>query len=163
LLYTHLTSKYIFDLKEMDIYWCTADIGWITGHSHIVYGPLSNGATILMFEGIPTHPEPDRFWKIVEGYKANISYTAPTAIRALMKLGRKWLDKHDLSSLMRILGTVGEPINPEAWMWYYQVIGGQRCPVMDTWWQTETGGILITPLPGPFPPNPALLQSLSLE
>lgn len=153
LLYTHLTSKYIFDLKEMDIYWCTADIGWITGHSYIVYGPLSNGATTLMFEGIPTHPEPDRFWKIVEDYKVNIFYTAPTAIRALMKLGRKWPDKHDLSSL-RILGTVGEPINPEAWIWYYQVIGGQRCPVMDTWWQTETGGILITPLPGAIPTKP---------
>lgn len=153
LLYTHLTSKYIFDLKEMDIYWCTADIGWITGHSYIVYGPLSNGATTLMFEGIPTHPEPNRFWKIVEDYKVNIFYTAPTAIRALMKLGRKWPDKHDLSSL-RILGTVGEPINPEAWIWYYQVIGGQRCPVMDTWWQTETGGILITPLPGAIPTKP---------
>lgn len=153
LLYTHLTSKYIFDLKEMDIYWCTADIGWITGHSYIVYGPLSNGATALMFEGIPTHPEPDRFWKIVEDYKVNIFYTAPTAIRALMKLGRKWPDKHDLSSL-RILGTVGEPINPEAWIWYHQVIGGQRCPVMDTWWQTETGGILITPLPGAIPTKP---------
>ena len=153
LLYAHLTSKYIFDLKEMDIYWCTADIGWITGHSYIVYGPLSNGATTLMFEGIPTHPEPDRFWKIVEDYKVNIFYTAPTAIRALMKLGRKWPDKHDLSSL-RILGTVGEPINPEAWIWYHQVIGGQRCPVMDTWWQTETGGILISPLPGAIPTKP---------
>ncbi|MES0341814.1 MAG: acetate--CoA ligase, partial [Candidatus Humimicrobiaceae bacterium] len=153
LLYTHLTSKYIFDLKEMDIYWCTADIGWITGHSYIVYGPLSNGATTLMFEGIPTHPEPDRFWEIVEDYKVNIFYTAPTAIRALMKLGRKWPDKHDLSSL-RILGTVGEPINPKAWMWYYQVIGGEHCPVVDTWWQTETGGILITPLPGAIPTKP---------
>jgi acetyl-CoA synthetase len=153
LLYTHLTSKYIFDLKEMDIYWCTADIGWITGHSYIVYGPLSNGATTLMFEGIPTHPEPDRFWKIVQDYKVNIFYTAPTAIRALMRLGDKWPNKHDLSSL-RILGTVGEPINPEAWMWYYKVIGGEHCPVIDTWWQTETGGILITPLPGATPTKP---------
>jgi acetyl-CoA synthetase len=153
LLYTHLTAKYIFDIKDSDIYWCTADIGWITGHSYIVYGPLSNGATVLMFEGIPTYPQPDRFWKIVEDYKVNIFYTAPTAIRALMKLGDKWPYSHDLSSL-KILGTVGEPINPEAWMWYYNIIGKKRCPIMDTWWQTETGGILISPLPGAIPTKP---------
>ena len=152
-LYTHLTSKWIFDLKHSDIYWCTADIGWITGHSYIVYGPLSNGATVLMFEGIPAYPRPDRFWKILEDYKVNIFYTAPTAIRALMRLGNKWPDLHDLSSL-RILGTVGEPINPEVWMWYYNVIGRGRCPIMDTWWQTETGGILIAPLPGAIPTKP---------
>lgn len=153
LLYTHLTSKYIFDIKDSDIYWCTADIGWITGHSYIVYGPLSNGATSLMFEGIPTYPKPDRFWKIVDDYKVNIFYTAPTAIRALMRLGDEWPNKHDLSSI-RILGTVGEPINPKAWMWYYTVIGKERCPVLDTWWQTETGGIMITPLPGAIPTRP---------
>jgi len=153
LLYTHLTSKLIFDIKDNDLYWCTADIGWITGHSYIVYGPLSNGATVMMFEGIPTYPQPNRFWKIIEDYKVNIFYTAPTAIRALMRLGNRLPDSHDLSSL-RILGTVGEPINPEAWMWYYQVIGKERCPVMDTWWQTETGGILISPLPGAIPTKP---------
>lgn len=153
LLYTHLTSKLIFDLKDTDIYWCTADIGWITGHSYVVYGPLSNGATSLMFEGVPTYPRPNRFWKIIEDYKVNIFYTAPTAIRALMRLGDEWPNSHDLSSL-RILGTVGEPINPQAWMWYYKVIGKERCPVMDTWWQTETGGILITPLPGAIPTKP---------
>lgn len=153
LLYAHLTSKWIFDLKDIDIYWCTADIGWITGHSYVVYGPLSNGATSLMFEGIPTYPKPDRYWKIIEDYKVNIFYTAPTAIRALMRLGDQWPKAHDLSSL-RILGSVGEPINPEAWMWYYRVIGQERCPIMDTWWQTETGGILITPLPGAIPTKP---------
>lgn len=153
MVYVHLTSKLIFDLKDEDIFWCTADIGWITGHSYIVYGPLSNGATVLMFEGVPTYPEPDRFWKIVEDYGVTVFYTAPTAIRALMRLGDKWPGKHDLSSL-RILGTVGEPINPEAWMWYHEVIGRTRCPVMDTWWQTETGGILITPLPGALPTRP---------
>jgi acetyl-CoA synthetase len=153
LLYTHLTSKFIFDIKESDIYWCTADIGWITGHSYIIYGPLSNGATALMFEGIPTYPEPNRFWKIIEDYKVNIFYTAPTAIRALMRLGDEWPKKHDLSSL-RILGTVGEPINPKTWLWYYRVIGKEKCPVMDTWWQTETGGILISPLPGAIPTKP---------
>jgi len=152
-LYTHLTSKWIFDIKHSDIYWCTADIGWITGHSYIVYGPLSNGATVLMFEGVPTYPKPDRFWKIIEDYKVNIFYTAPTAIRALMRLGDGLPGSHDLSSL-RVLGTVGEPINPEAWMWYYRVIGGKNCPVVDTWWQTETGGILITPLPGAIPTKP---------
>ncbi len=147
LLQTHLTFKYIFDIRDEDIFWCTADIGWITGHSYLVYGPLSNGASCVMFEGIPTYPEPNRFWKVVEEYRVNIFYTAPTAIRALMRLGSQWPDKHDLSSL-RLLGTVGEPINPEAWIWYYEVIGKERCPIVDTWWQTETGGILITTLPG---------------
>jgi acetyl-CoA synthetase len=153
LLYVTLTSKLIFDIKDEDIYWCTADIGWITGHSYIVYGPLSLGATSLMFEGVPNYPEPDRFWEVVEKYKVNIFYTAPTAIRAIARDGDEWPKKRDLSSL-RLLGTVGEPINPEAWMWYYKVIGGERCPIVDTWWQTETGGIMITPLPGAFPLKP---------
>ncbi len=147
ILYVTMTSKLIFDIKDEDTYWCTADIGWITGHSYIVYGPLSLGATSLMFEGVPNFPEPDRFWEVVEKYKVNIFYTAPTAIRAIARDGDEWPKKRDLSSL-RLLGTVGEPINPEAWMWYYKVIGGERCPIVDTWWQTETGGILITPLPG---------------
>lgn len=147
MVYTYQTFKWIFDIKEEDIYWCTADIGWITGHSYIVYGPLANGATTLMFEGVPFYPEPDRVWKIVEKYRVSLFYTAPTAIRALMREGDKWPDKHDLSSL-RLLGSVGEPINPEAWIWYYKVIGKEKCPIVDTWWQTETGGILITPLPG---------------
>lgn len=146
-LWTHLTFKYVFDIKDEDIFWCTADVGWITGHSYLVYGPLSNGATNVMFEGTPTYPEPDRFWKIVDQYKVSIFYTAPTAIRALMRLGNSWPEKHSLESL-RVLGTVGEPINPEAWIWYHQVIGKQRCPIVDTWWQTETGGIMITTLPG---------------
>jgi acetyl-CoA synthetase len=153
LLYVHLTAKWIFDIKDEDIHWCTADIGWVTGHSYLLYGPLSNGATTLMFEGIPTYPQPDRFWKIIEDYKVTIFYTAPTVIRALMRLGEEWPNKHDLSSI-RILGSVGEPINPEAWMWYYRVIGKERSPVLDTWWQTETGGILITPLPGAIPTKP---------
>jgi len=153
LLHVTLTFKYIFDVHDDDIFWCTADIGWITGHSYIVYGPLSNGATEVMFEGVPTYPEPDRFWKIVEDYKVTIFYTAPTAIRALMRLGEEWPDKHDLSSL-RILGSVGEPINPEAWLWYHRVIGKEKCVVVDTWWQTETGGILISPLPGAIPAKP---------
>ncbi len=153
ILFVTLTSKLIFDIKDDDIYWCTADIGWITGHSYIVYGPLSLGATSLMFEGVPSYPEPDRFWEVVEKYKVNIFYTAPTAIRAIMRNGDEWPAKRDLSSL-RLLGTVGEPINPEAWMWYFKVIGGERCPIVDTWWQTETGGILITPLPGAFPLKP---------
>ncbi len=147
LLYVNQTFKYIFDYHPEDIYWCTADIGWITGHSYIVDGPLSNGATTLIFEGVPTYPEPDRFWKIVEKFKVNIFYTAPTAIRAIAGFGSELPKKHDLSSL-RLLGSVGEPINPEAWMWYYENIGNKRCPIVDTWWQTETGGILITPLPG---------------
>ncbi len=150
---TYITSKWVFDLKEDDTYWCTADIGWVTGHSYILYGPLANGATSLMFEGVPTYPNPDRFWQIVEKYRVNVFYTAPTAIRALIKMGEEWPNKHDLSSL-RLLGTVGEPINPEAWMWYHRVIGKGRCPIVDTWWQTETGMILITPLPGAIPTKP---------
>ena len=150
LLYAKLTSKYVFDLRDEDVYWCTADVGWVTGHSYVVYGPLANGATSLMYEGAPNFPEPDRFWRIVEKYGVSILYTAPTAIRAFMKWGTEWPQKHDLSSL-RLLGTVGEPINPEAWMWYNEFIGGKRCPIVDTWWQTETGGILITPLPGATP------------
>ena len=153
LLGAKLTSKYVFDLKDKDVYWCTADIGWITGHSYIVYGPLANGATLMMYEGAPNHPAPDRFWDIIEKHKVSILYTAPTAIRAFMKWGEEWPAKHDLSSL-RLLGTVGEPINPEAWMWYHRVIGGERCPIVDTWWQTETGGIMITPLPGATPTKP---------
>ena len=153
LLHVTLSHKWIFDVKDEDIFWCTADIGWVTGHSYTVYGPLANGATSLMFEGVPTYPEPDRFWKIVSDYKVNIFYTAPTAIRALMRVGEEWPNKHDLSSL-RIMGTVGEPINPEAWMWYHRVIGKEQCPVLDTWWQTETGGILITPLAGAIPTKP---------
>jgi len=153
LLYCYQTFKWIFDVKEEDTWWCTADIGWVTGHSYIVYGPLALGATSLMFEGVPTYPNPDRFWDIVEKYQVNLFYTAPTALRAIMREGDEWPNKHDLSSL-RILGTVGEPINPEAWMWYYNVIGKGRCPIVDTWWQTETGGILITPLPGAIPTKP---------
>jgi len=141
------TQKYIFDLKDDDLFWCTADIGWVTGHSYIVYGPLANGATAFMYEGSPDWPKPDRWWSLVEEYDITILYTAPTAIRAFMRWGEEWPKKHDLSSL-RLLGTVGEPINPEAWRWYHRTIGGSRCPVVDTWWQTETGMILITPLPG---------------
>ena len=153
LLQTHLTTKWVFDLKDEDIYWCTADIGWVTGHSYVVYGPLSNGATVFMYEGAPNHPEPDRFWSIIERHRVNILYTAPTAIRAFIKWGEQWPLKHDLSSL-RLLGTVGEPINPEAWMWYREVIGKGLCPIVDTWWQTETGAIMITPLPGATPTKP---------
>src|SRR5437867_4009874 len=147
------TTKYVFDIRDEDIFWCTADVGWVTGHSYIVYGPLANGATVVMYEGAPNWPEPDRFWKIVEEYRVNILYTAPTAIRAFIRWGDQWMAKHDLSSL-RLLGTVGEPINPEAWIWYHKNIGGSRCPIVDTWWQTETGGILITPLPGATPTKP---------
>lgn len=146
-LYTHMTTKWIFDLQDTDVYWCTADVGWITGHSYIVYGPLSNGATSLMYEGVPRPSNPGCFWDVVEKYGVNIFYTAPTAIRAFIKMGDHLPQARDLSSL-RLLGTVGEPINPEAWMWYHEVIGGSRCPIVDTWWQTETGGIMITPLPG---------------
>ncbi len=153
LLQSHLTGKWIFDLKEEDTYWCTADIGWVTGHSYILYGILSNGVTSVMYEGAPNYPNPDRFWRIVQKYKVNILYTAPTAIRAFMKWGDEWPNRYDLSSL-RLLGSVGEPINPEAWMWYYKVIGGENCPVVDTWWQTETGAIMITPLPGAIPTKP---------
>ena len=147
LLWSALTHKYVFDIHDNDVYFCTADIGWVTGHSYVVYGPLCNGATTLMFEGVPTFPDAGRFWKIVEKFKITSFYTAPTAIRALIRLGNEWPEKHDLSSL-RVLGTVGEPINPEAWIWYHSVIGKNRCPISDTWWQTETGGHLITPLPG---------------
>jgi acetyl-CoA synthetase len=153
LLQCHLTTKWVFDLKDEDVYWCTADIGWVTGHSYVVYGPLSNGATVLMYEGAPNHPEPDRFWSIIERHRVNIFYTAPTAIRAFIKWGEHWPLKHDLSSL-RLLGTVGEPINPEAWMWYREIIGKARCPIVDTWWQTETGAIMIAPLPGATPTKP---------
>jgi len=153
LLQAKLTTKYVFDLRPEDVYWCTADVGWVTGHSYVVYGPLANGATSFMYEGAPNYPEPDRFWRIVAKYGVTILYTAPTAIRAFMKWGRQWPDKHDLSSL-RLLGTVGEPINPEAWMWYREVIGHKRCPIVDTWWQTETGGIMISPLPGATPTKP---------
>jgi len=147
LLGAHTTSKYVFDLQDEDVYWCTADVGWVTGHSYIAYGPLSNGATCLMYEGAPNQPDPGRFWSIVERHAVTILYTAPTAIRAFVKWGEQYPMKHDLSSL-RLLGTVGEPINPEAWMWYREVIGGGRCPIVDTWWQTETGSMMMTPLPG---------------
>jgi acetyl-CoA synthetase len=153
LLYTLVTLKYCFDYKDEDVWWCTADIGWVTGHSYVVYGPLALGATSLMFEGVPNYPNPDRFWQVVEKYGVNIFYTAPTAIRAVMRYGEKWPNKRNLSSL-RILGTVGEPINPEAWIWYYKVIGKERCPIVDTYWQTETGGFLITPIPGAMPMKP---------
>ena len=153
LLYVYQTFKWVFDIKDDDIYWCTADIGWITGHSYIIYGPLACGATSLMYEGSPMHPNPARFWKIVDRHKVTIFYTAPTAIRALMKEGDKWPKSCSLKSL-RLLGTVGEPINPEAWIWYHNAIGKKRCPVVDTWWQTETGGIMITPLPGATPLKP---------
>jgi len=153
LLGTALTTRYVFDLKEEDSYWCTADIGWVTGHSYVVYGPLANGATTLMYEGAPNYPGPDRFWRIVDRHKVTIFYTAPTAIRAFVRAGEQWPRQHDLGSL-RLLGTVGEPINPEAWMWYHAVIGGGRCPIVDTWWQTETGAIMITPLPGATPTKP---------
>ncbi len=147
MVFTALSFKWIFDYKDRDTHFCTADIGWVTGHSYIVYGPLAVGATSLIFEGIPTYPAPDRFWEIVDKHNVNIFYTAPTAIRALMKEGEKWIEKHDLSSL-RLLGTVGEPINPEVWLWYHTYVGKSKIPIVDTWWQTETGGILITPLPG---------------
>jgi len=147
LLGTQMTTKWVFDLKDEDTYWCTADIGWVTGHSYIVYGPLQCGATAIMYEGAPNWPNEGRFWEIIEKYKVNIFYTAPTAIRAFVKWGDHWPNQRDLSSL-RLLGTVGEPINPEAWMWYHRVIGGERCPIVDTWWQTETGAIMISPLPG---------------
>jgi acetyl-CoA synthetase len=150
---TYLTTKHIFDLKPEDTYWCTADIGWVTGHSYVTYGPLNNGATVLMYEGAPNFPENDRFWQIIERYKVTIFYTAPTAIRSFMKWGDDLPAKYDLSSL-RLLGSVGEPINPEAWMWYHEVIGGKKCPIVDTWWQTETGGIMISPIPGVTPTKP---------
>lgn len=150
---TYITAKWVFDLRDEDIYWCSADIGWVTGHSYIVYGPLQNGATVVMYEGAPTWPAPDRFWQIIDRHKVTVFYTAPTAIRTFMRLGAEWPDKHSLSSL-RLLGTVGEPINPEAWMWYRKHIGRERCPIVDTWWQTETGAIMISPLPGAIPTKP---------
>ncbi len=153
LTYAAHTTQWVFDMKDDDVYWCTADIGWITGHTYIVYGPLALGATSLMFEGVPTYPAPDRFWQIVEKFKVNTFYTAPTVIRALMREGTEWTEKHDLSSL-KLLGSVGEPINPEAWMWYHQHIGKGKLPIVDTWWQTETGGILISPLPFATPLKP---------
>jgi acetyl-CoA synthetase len=153
LLETQLSFKYIFDIRHSDIFWCTADIGWITGHSYVVYGPLANGATVMLYEGAPDFPEPDRFWKIIEKYGVTIFYTAPTAIRAFMKWGAHWPKKHNLRSL-RLLGSVGEPINPEAWLWFNEVIGDKRCPIVDTWWQTETGAIMISPFPGATPTKP---------
>jgi len=153
LLHCALTMKWVFDIRDEDVYWCTADIGWVTGHSYVVYGPLAVGATSLMFEGVPNYPAPDRFWEVVEKYKVNIFYTAPTAIRAIARDGDEWPAKRDLSSL-RLLGSVGEPINPEAWMWYYNMIGHENCPIVDTYWQTETGGVVITPMPGAFPLKP---------
>jgi acetyl-CoA synthetase len=153
MVYVTQTFRYVFDYHPEDLYWCTADIGWVTGHSYIVYGPLCAGATSLLFEGIPNYPQPDRFWEIVEKYRVTTLYTAPTAIRALMREGDAWPAEHDLSSL-KILGSVGEPINPETWMWYHEKIGRGSCPIVDTWWQTETGGILISPLPGATPTKP---------
>lgn len=164
LLYVMQTFTWIFDYCDEDIYWCTADIGWITGHSYTVYGPLAAGATVFMFEGVPNYPQPDRFWELVEKYRVTIFYTAPTALRAMERSGNEWADRHDLGSL-RLLGSVGEPINPEAWMWYYEVIGKKRCPIVDTWWQTETGGVLISPLPGatPLKPGSATLPMPGIE
>ena len=153
LLGTALTMKYVFDLKESDVYFCTADVGWVTGHSYVVYGPLASGATVLMYEGAPNHPEPDRFWQLIDKHSATILYTAPTAIRAFMRWGDDYVNRHSLASL-RLLGSVGEPINPEAWIWYHTVVGKKRCPIVDTWWQTETGSIMVTPLPGVTPLKP---------
>jgi len=164
LTYVSHTHELIFDYHPDDVFWCTADIGWVTGHSYIVYGPLANGATSVMFEGVPNYPDPGRFWAICDKYNVAQFYTAPTALRAIAKEGNEWVKKHDLSSL-KLLGTVGEPINPEVWLWYHDVIGQGRCPIVDTWWQTETGGILITPLPGAFPikPGSATLPYFGLE
>jgi acetyl-CoA synthetase len=153
LVYTSMTHEYVFDYRDGEVYWCTADVGWVTGHSYIVYGPLANGATTLFFEGVPNYPDPSRFWQVVDKHNVRIFYTAPTALRALMREGEEWIRRTSRRSL-RILGTVGEPINPEAWLWYYDHVGEQRCPIVDTWWQTETGGILITPIPGATPLKP---------
>jgi acetyl-CoA synthetase len=153
LVYTSMTHEYVFDYRDGEVYWCTADVGWVTGHSYIVYGPLANGATTLMFEGVPNYPDPSRFWQIVDKHNVRIFYTAPTALRALMREGEEWIRRTSRRSL-RILGTVGEPINPDVWLWYYDHVGEQRCPIVDTWWQTETGGILITPIPGATPLKP---------
>ena len=146
-VFSYITSKYVFDLNDQDVYWCTADVGWITGHTYIIYGILQNGVTQLIYEGAPNHPTPARFWNLIDKYNVSIFYTAPTAIRAFMKWGDHWLEGNDLSSL-RLLGSVGEPINPEAWMWYHEKVGAEKCPIVDTWWQTETGGHLLTPIPG---------------
>jgi acetyl-CoA synthetase len=173
LTHSYATTKWVFDLRDDDVYWCTADIGWVTGHSYVVYGPLANGATVVMYEGAPDWPQKDRFWEMIERHGVTVFYTAPTAIRAFMRWGAEWPKRRDLSSL-RLLGSVGEPINPEAWVWYHRYIGGERCPVVDTWWQTETGGIMITPLPGvtatkpgsatrPFPGIKAEIKSASGE
>jgi acetyl-CoA synthetase len=153
MVYTSITHQYVFDYHDGEVFWCTADVGWVTGHSYIVYGPLANGAISVMFEGVPNYPDASRFWQVCDKHKVNIFYTAPTAIRALMREGDGPVTKTDRGSI-RLLGTVGEPINPEAWIWYYDVVGGGRCPIVDTWWQTETGGILITPLPGATPLKP---------
>ena len=153
LLGVTMTTHYVFDLKDTDVYFCTADVGWVTGHSYVVYGPLSCGATVLMYEGAPNHPEPDRFWDMIDRHQVSIFYTAPTAIRAFMRWEDDYVKRHSLKSL-RLLGSVGEPINPEAWMWYHTVIGRKRCPIVDTWWQTETGAIMVTPLPGITPTKP---------
>ena len=164
LVYASYTHEMIFDYHPEDVFWCTADIGWVTGHSYIVYGPLANGATSVMFEGVPNYPDPSRFWQVIDKYKVNTFYTAPTALRALAREGDDWITKQDLSSL-RLLGSVGEPINPEVWLWYHEVVGKGRCPIVDTWWQTETGGILITPLPGAFQlkPGSATLPFFGVE
>ena len=153
IVWASITHEYVFDYHDGDIYWCTADVGWVTGHSYIVYGPLANGATTVMFEGVPTYPDASRFWQVCDKHKINQFYTAPTAIRALMGQGSKFVEKCDLSSL-KVLGTVGEPINPEAWNWYNEVVGKCRCPIVDTWWQTETGGHLLTPIPGAIATKP---------
>ncbi|ACY18022.1 acetate--CoA ligase [Haliangium ochraceum] len=153
MVHTYFTARMVFDLREDDTFWCSADVGWVTGHSYLVYGPLANGSTCVMYEGAPNYPEPDRFWDIIERYGVTIFYTAPTAIRAFERWGDEWPQRHDLSSL-RLLGTAGEPINPKAWIWYHTVIGGERCPIVDTWWQTETGGMMISPLPGATPTKP---------
>jgi acetyl-CoA synthetase len=153
LVYTSMTHEYVFDYRDGEVYWCTADVGWVTGHSYIVYGPLANGATTLMFEGVPNYPDPSRFWQVVDKHNVGIFYTAPTALRALMREGEEWIRRTSRRSL-RVLGSVGEPINPDVWLWYYDHVGEQRCPIVDTWWQTETGGILITPIPGATPLKP---------
>jgi len=164
LLYAAMTFKYVFDYQEGEVFWCTADVGWITGHSYLLYGPLANGATTLVFEGVPTYPDASRFWQVVDKHQVNIFYTAPTALRALMGAGDEYLENSSRDSL-RILGTVGEPINPEAWEWYYHKVGKGRCPIVDTWWQTETGGIMIVPLPGatPVKPGSATLPFFGVE
>jgi acetyl-CoA synthetase len=153
MLQAYTTNKYVFDLRNEDLFWCTADVGWVTGHTYVVYGPLLNGASVLMYEGAPDAPDFGRFWKIIQDHKVTVFYTAPTAIRAFMKWGDEWVKKHNLNSL-RLLGSVGEPINPEAWLWYHRNIGAERCPIVDTWWQTETGGHMITPIPGCTPTKP---------